>query len=124
MRIRTPRRGYALLLVLVLVVLFSALWGVAYRQIAAAVRVEAVNVQQTQRDQGSTEAVAMGLTLLETGAPPLPWPYSCAVTLNTPAGPISYTVTFTSEGPSQWAVSAFPTAVGQSPPPMPATFGP
>ena len=123
MRTRPMRGGYAMVATLIFIVLFTALWGVAYRQTAAALRIESVQVARVQRDQGSTVALARGLALLQTGLPPQS-PYVCGVTLNTPAGVQSFTVTFAAQGGSNWSVQAGPTPAGQSPQPMPATFAP
>jgi hypothetical protein len=124
MRARSsPRPGYALMLTLVFVVLFLALLGVAYRQMAAALRTESVRSQQVERDEGSVHALARGLTLLETGLPPST-PYVCGVTIQTSTGPRSFTVTFVSEGGTNWSVRSTPTLPGENPPPMPSTFGP
>ncbi len=124
MRPHCPRRpAYAMLLVLAFVLLFLALLGVAYRQMASALRVETVRSQQGVRDQGSIHALALALTLLETGQPPTS-PYVCAVSVTTPAGQRSYTVTYTSQGGTDWLVSVAPTAAGDEPPPMPTIFLP
>ncbi len=63
---RPARRGFALLLVLVFVVLFLAMLGVAWRQIGAVLRIESARARQMTRDDGSLLAVAKALRLLET----------------------------------------------------------
>jgi hypothetical protein len=118
-----PRRGYALVMVLTFVVLFLAMLGVAYRQTASVLRVETVRAQQAERDEGSVNAVARGLALLETGLPPSD-PYVCGVTVNTTTGPRSYTVTFCSVGAANWSIQSAPTQPGELPPPMPSAFFP
>jgi hypothetical protein len=120
----TRRSGYALLLVLLFVVLLLSLYSLAYRTIAASLRVETARSLVNRRDEGSVQAAARGLSLLETGLPPTD-PYACGVTIETSRGPRSFTVTFTSEaGPTAWSVAAAPTPDDQDPPPMPATFAP
>lgn len=116
------RRGYALMLVLVFVVLFSMLLGVAYRELAALLRAESVAAQQSQRSAGSTVALARALTLLETRRPPES-PYVCGVTIDTPEGPKAYTVTFTATDATHWRVNVSPTSPGTTPPPMPSVLG-
>lgn len=123
MRRAPVRRGYAMMLVLVFILLFLSLLGVAYRQATAALRIETAYAQQVQRDEGSVHAVARGVMLLETGLPPSS-PYVCGVTIATSTGPRSFTVTFTSQGGTNWSVSAAPTQSGETPPAMPSTFGP
>jgi hypothetical protein len=109
--------------VVVFVVLFLAILGVASRQLAAVLRVETVRAQQAQRDQGSVAAVALGLGLLETGLPPSD-PYSCAATVTTATGTASYAVTFASDGSGGWSVSAAPAAPGDGLPALPSMFAP
>ena len=121
MRKKHSRSGFAMMLVLVFIVLFLGLLGVALRQTAAALRIESVRIMQTERDEGSIHAVALGLTLLETGLPPAD-PYVCGVDITTSSGVRSFTVTFASEGVGQWSVKSVATGEGESPQPMPATF--
>ena len=111
-----------MLLVVGFLILFLALVGLAGSELAAAIRAQTACALQMQRDQGSIPALALGLALLETGSPPSD-PYSCAVTINTPTGPSSFTVTFASTGPNAWSVNSAPTAPNDNPPPMPSTFG-
>jgi hypothetical protein len=64
---RRPKRcGYALMLVLVFVVLFTAMLGVAWRRVASALRVEHVSEIRKQCDQGSLQVLAKAMALLET----------------------------------------------------------
>jgi hypothetical protein len=111
------------MLVLVFVMLFLALLGVAYRNTAAALRTEAVVAQQTQRDEGSIHALARAVKLLETGLPPAS-PYVCGVTITTSTGPRAYTVTFTNTSSTNWTIQVVPTAEGENPAAMPSSFGP
>ena len=60
------RRGYALLLVMVFVVLFSAILGVAWRRVASALRIEHVGEVRRQCDKGSIQALALAMQVLET----------------------------------------------------------
>ncbi len=117
------RRGIAMMLVLVFIVLFMAMLGVACRQTASALRIETVRTTQIERDQGSMHAVARGLALLETGLPPSD-PYSCAVEISTSLGLRSFTVTFASEGAGNWSVQSRATGEGEFPDPMPSVFTP
>jgi hypothetical protein len=117
------RRGYAILLVLVFVLLFLSLLGVVYRQATAALLIETAHAQQVQRDEVSVHAVARGVKLLETGLPPSN-PYVCGGTIPTSTGPRSFTVTFTSLGGTNWSIHAAPTQASEAPPPMPSKFGP
>jgi hypothetical protein len=60
------RRGYALLLVMVFVVLFTAVLGVAWRRVISALRIEHVSEVRRQCDQGSVQALAKAVEVLET----------------------------------------------------------
>lgn len=120
MKTRTPRHGYAMVLVLVFLALMLSIYGVAYRHVAAALRIEKARTLLTQRNEGSIEALARGLTLLETGFPPSD-PYVCAVSIDTTAGTRSFTVTYASEE-GGWSVHAAPTLPAETPGPMPETF--
>ncbi len=134
MRPTSSRSGYAMMLVLVFIVLFLSLFGVAFRQTAAALRIETVRELQILRDEGSLHALARALALLETGHPPYD-PYVCGVTIATPSDPRSqtntppfttrFTVTFTSVvGTNNWDVRSFPTPQYQDPLLMPSSFLP
>ena len=116
------RRGYAMMLVLMFIVLFLALLGVVYREVASALRIESLHSLQVRRDEGSVQAMARALALLDSGLPPAN-PYVCGVTIDTPGGPEALTVTFTTEDGVTWQVQSSPTAAGEAPPPMPGFFG-
>lgn len=122
MRAALPaRRGYAMVLVLLFLVLFQALLGVAYREMAAALRIVSVQAIQAQRDEGSVHALARAMALLETGLPPAN-PYVCGATIETSAGPRSFRVTFTLEAGTTWSVRSAPASPDESLLPMPGTF--
>jgi hypothetical protein len=60
------RRGYALMLVMLFLVLFSALLGIAWRRVASALRVECVLETRKQADRGSIRVAALVMRLLES----------------------------------------------------------
>jgi hypothetical protein len=64
---RRRRRGYALVMVIVFVVLFTAVLGVAWRQVASALRVEHFSEVRRQCDDGSLRVMAAAMNTLETG---------------------------------------------------------
>jgi len=121
MRNRLPRRGYAMVLVMIFIALMLCMYSVAYRHVAAALRIETARTLLTQRDEGSVHALAKAVALLETGLPPSD-PYVCAVIIGTSPNERSFTVTFASEGGNTWSVSAAPTQWPDEPQPMPQTF--
>jgi hypothetical protein len=110
-----------MVLVMVFIALLLTFYSVAYRHVAAAVRAEKVRTKQQQRDQGCIQAVARGLTLLETGLPPSN-PYICATTVGTPPDDCLFTVRFESTVTDVWTVRAYPTEWPDNPPSMPSTF--
>ena len=116
-----PRDGYALMLVFMFIVLLLAFLMVAYRGVASAVRIESARSAEVSRDEGSTQALAKAMALLETGLPPGN-PYVCGATIQTSAGPRPFTVTFTLESGTTWQVSVAATAADDSPQPMPPSF--
>ena len=123
MNTRPTRRGYAMVLVLVFIATLLCLHSVAYRHVAAALRIEKARVLQRDRDEGRIHALARGLRLLETGLPPSA-AYACGVTIQTPTGQRAFTVTFTLESAEEniWLVAAKPAGPFEDPPPMPAMF--
>lgn len=115
------RAGYSLVLVLIFMLMLLSLLSLAYRHVGAALRVESVRSAQGTRDEGSLQAIAQALAVIGTGVPPSN-PYVCGVTINTSAGPRSFTLTMVSEVENQWSVHSAPTAVGDNPDPLPITF--
>lgn len=111
-----------MVLVLVFIGLMLTFYSVAYRYVGAALRAETIRTLQRDRDEGTTRAIARGLTLLETGLPPSD-PYVCAATVGAPPNERSFTVTFSfDEGEGVWWVHAAPTQWPDEPQPMPASF--
>jgi hypothetical protein len=111
-----------MMLVLMFIVLFLALLGIVYREVAGAIRIESLHTIQVRRDAGSVHALARALALLETGLPPAN-PYVCGVTIDTPGRPLAFTVTFATEDGTTWQVQSSPTTGGEPPLPMPNFFG-
>jgi len=101
---RSARRGYALLLVIVFLVLFLAMLGTAWRQVASVLRVETARKVQTQRDQGCLLAAIWGMHELEAAGTATSPSYSL------PIDGKSYTVTFTQDPVDLtiWTVKATP----------------
>jgi hypothetical protein len=110
-----------MVLVLLFLVLLLGLLGLAYREMAAAIRVVSIESLQADRDQGSLQALALGVALLESGVPPAS-PYACGATIDTAAGPRTFRVTFTAQTANTWLVDSAPVPTGSSLPPMPGRF--
>ena len=116
-----PRKGYAMVFVLVFIALILSLHSVAHRHISAALRLEGARTLRRQRDAGPTHALAKGLELLETGLPPRKQ-YVCATTIDTSQGPRSFTITYELQHGGNWSVQARPTSGTEVHPPMPLSF--
>lgn len=117
----SERNGYAMLIVLAFVALFSSLLAIACSQMSSSILTETARTRQLLRDQGSIHALARGLALLETGFPPSN-PYACEVTIDTDTGSHPYTVTFALEAPGRWLVKAAPSTPDQQAEAMPLVF--
>ena len=116
-----PRRAYAMMLVVLFLTLFSAILGVACCELAAAIRTVSLQAIQSDRDEGSLQAAALAVGLLETGLPPTS-PYVCVATIDTPAGPRPVRVTWTLQTGTTWSVSAVPATPDEVLATMPATL--
>jgi hypothetical protein len=105
---KLARRAYALMLVLVFVVLFLAMLGVAWRQMASVLRIEAVRTNQIRRDQGCLLAAIQGIHYLEEHMVAPPESGSSQVFA---IGGRSFTVTFENDAADTdtWNVKAVPT---------------
>ncbi len=113
-----------MVIVVMFIVLFTALLGVVFRELAGALRVETLHTLEVQRDTGSVVALAQALALLQTGVPPAS-PYVCYTTVGTPPSSQNFIVTLSSEDGTTWTVQVSPPipAGGELPSlQMPATF--
>jgi hypothetical protein len=117
----SPRRGYALMMVLVFLVLFLAVLGVCYRHIAAMLRIESVNQIRIVHDQGCVEVLARAMALLESGLPPSN-PFVCGATQTTSIGPKTMKIAFSLREDGLWQVRVSPAQSDERLPPMPDTF--
>ena len=128
------RRGFALMLVVVQMTLLVALWGVAYRQLGAAMRLISAMPGGSPAVSDGYKPLALALAALETGDPPASGQtYSC--TILTPNGPAYFLVTFLSSTDSpnpdqsqneKWTVSSKQGDQGGANgwPALPSSFGP
>ena len=69
-RYLSARRGYALMLVIIFLVIFLAMLGTAWRHVASVLRVETIRAVQSRRDQGCLLAVIKGIHYLENTTTP------------------------------------------------------
>ena len=113
------RRGYALLIVLALILTTTALAAVHQRQLSAALRVEQARMASEAFAEGPLAVLATAIDRLKTGDPPAPvdYSYSHSVGATTTLFRISYTVSGT-----QWTVTALPDTTAGLLPNLPASF--
>lgn len=114
------RRGYALTVVLITLILLFTLWSFVYRTTSSVVRIETNRLQKQTSDQGAMNALSQALQLLQYNTPSDPSnPESTAftyyVTLNLPdtsslasnTTTVHYSVVYTlvqATNPQQWQV--------------------
>jgi hypothetical protein len=127
------RRGFALMLVVVQMTLLVAIWGVAYRQLGAAMRLISAMPGSSPAVGDGFKPLALAITLLETGDPPSSGlTYTCS--LLTAGGPEYFLITFTSSSDGsnpdassneKWTVSSQQVSESGlgSYSPLPASFG-
>jgi hypothetical protein len=115
------RRGYALTVVLIFLILLFALWSAVHRSTSSLLRLETDRVLQQARDQGTMNAVGQALQLLQYARPSDPtnpsrslFVYGVSVTVRSANGSCTtadYTVQFSplpQEGPNRWQVQVNP----------------
>jgi hypothetical protein len=101
------RSGFALLAAVAVALLTLAAWAVAYRAMQDSIRTEGFFYARAKRDTTVTRALAQGIGLLRTGAPPSD-PYQCVMTMDSGETHRPCTVTFTGLGASTWQVESHP----------------
>ena len=115
------RKGYSLTVVLIFLILLFALWSTVYRSTSSLLRIETNRVLQQSRDQGTMNAMAQALQLLQYSTPsdssnPSRTLFVYGVTLTVPGTTgsctsASYTVQFSpvpAQGPYRWQVQVSP----------------
>ncbi|HWA98136.1 MAG TPA: hypothetical protein VG713_06570 [Pirellulales bacterium] len=115
------RRGFAMLLVVAILMLFLSVLTMGFSQLSALLRAETHRVQKLQFDQGPAAAVAQGLALLETGFPATS-PFACSVLIDTVQGTQTYALVFTLEAGNTWSVTASPASPDDNLLPIPIAF--
>ena len=117
---RSRRRGYAMVVVLVFLALMLSMLAVSQRRLGSVLRVESRFVEAEARGNRE-QAMGNALDVLWTGSPPTD-PYFCSTIVQTSAGPKSYTITFAKDSGDHYQVRVEPTAPGDHPKPLPASF--
>jgi hypothetical protein len=120
-RLPRTRKGYSLTVVLIFLILLFALWSTVYRSTSSLLRIETNRVLQQCRDQGTMNAMAQALQLLQYSTPSdssnpsrTLFVYGVTVTVPSTTGTCttaSYTVQFSpvpAQGPYRWQVQVSP----------------
>ena len=108
---RRQRRGYAMVLVVVFLLILLSTLGLAYRQMATTLQLEMARTQQIDFEQGSLKLGSIGLGMLEG---PLSTPFTMAQSYSTSAGTRWYTLQLTrlsvdpGTGRETWSVTVTP----------------
>lgn len=118
--LRSARRGYAMVVVLVFLAVMLSMLAVSQRRLGSVLRVESSFVAAEARGNRE-QAMGKALDALWTGTPPSD-PYVCATIVQTSMGPKSYTITFEKDDGDHYQVRVEPTAPGDYPPPLPSSF--
>lgn len=131
MRPRPHRRGYAMVVVVMFVILFLGLWSLAARQVSSLLRVEQARAHRVARDVTNLparRALAQALAALQVGYPPTN-PYNCQMSIDGNPFTLTFTIDPSSNDPHAWEVQAAtnadpslltldPALFGQDPPAM------
>jgi hypothetical protein len=123
MRPRPQRRGYAMVVVVMFVILFLGLWSLAARQVSSLLRVEQARAHRVARDVTNLparRALAQALAALQVGYPPRN-PYNCQVSIDGNPFTLTFTIDPSSNDPHAWEVKAA-TSTDTSLPLDPALF--
>ena len=113
------RRGYALLIVMVLIMTTTAFAAAHQRYLNSALRIEQARVRSETIAQGPKAVLALAIDRLESGNPPAPVDYSCSHTVNGVTR--LYRVSYRFAG-STWTVTADPDPTAGLLTALPASF--
>lgn len=117
-----PRRGYAMVVVLISLMLLFAWWNFVYRTTSGLLRIETSRLQRQTSDQGAVSAMSKALQLLQYSQPGAGSTYFVTMSLpdtSSIAGnqtSVSYMVVYTaldpdpSTGAPRWSVAVSPVA--------------
>jgi hypothetical protein len=126
---RPRRRGYAMVAVVVFVMLFLGLWGLAARQIGSLLRIEQARANRVQADSKGLprmRVLAKAVAALEVAFPATQY-YQCKVQDAAPDGTGPWFVvnfqllTGPAANPSQWTIEVGAETDGSNP--FPPTLG-
>jgi hypothetical protein len=113
------RRGYAMLIVLAVVLSSTALATIQMRHLDSALRIERARMEAEEYSSGSLSVLAIAIERLQTGDPPTPVNYGY---FHTVAGVSTwYQISYASVT-DQWTVTATPDSNANLLPVLPASF--
>ncbi len=119
-----PRRGVAMTVVLIFLILLFALWSMVFYTTSSVLRIESNRYTQEVRDQGAMNALAQAIRLLEyskpSGGSRTQFTYGVTILNASGTGPSSYyTVVYqaapTAQDPLRWQVQISPAGSSVSP---------
>jgi hypothetical protein len=126
MRPRPQRRGYAMVVVVMFVILFLGLWSLAARQVSSLLRVEQARAHRVARDVTNLparRALAQALAALQVGYPPRN-PYVCQVSIDGNPFTLTFAIDTSSNDTHAWEVQAATNTDTSLPTLAPSQFGP
>ena len=121
MSCRRPKRrsGYALLLVVIIILTSTAMSAVYQRHLNSALRIEQARVASEENARGPLSVLAVALESLDSGDPPAPVDYSYSHTVDSTT--TLYRVMYRNVL-GQWIVTAEPDPTAGSLPTLPTNF--
>ena len=113
------RGGYAMLIVLAIVLSSTALATIQMRHLDSALRIERKRMEAQEYSAGSLSVLAIAIERLQTGDPPTPIDYGY---LHTVAGTSTWYRIRYANATDQWAVNATPDPSAEKLAILPASF--
>ncbi|KAA1262191.1 hypothetical protein LF1_47530 [Rubripirellula obstinata] len=116
---RRNRGGYAMLIVLAIVLSSTALATIQMRHLDSALRIERARIEAEEYSAGSLSVLALAIDRLQTGDPPTPFNYGH---LHTTAGASTWYRISYAKVIDQWTVTATPDVDASALLLLPASF--
>lgn len=118
-RHRQPRRGYAMLVVMIVIMTTTALAAVHQRYLNTALRIEQARITSENNVNGPRTVLAIAIDRLSTGNAPAPISYSYSHTVG--ATTTLYRISYARAGVN-WIVTAEPDSSAGALPSLPGSF--
>lgn len=117
-----PRNGYALLIVMMLIVTMTGLAAVHQRNLNSALRIEQARVESENRTRGPLSVLAHAIDLLKTGEAPAPIDYRYFHTFGSTKTLYRVSYSVSGKNNEKWFVTANPDPTASSLAPLPDSF--